>query len=43
VVEARYRTGTSEKSAQRHGIDFRTFTDLRSAEAWLLSEPVGPR
>lgn len=35
VVAAQYRSGASEKSAQQHGLNLRTFTDIHQAEAWL--------
>lgn len=35
VVPERYRTGTSEKAAQKGGLRFRTFTDLAQAVAWV--------
>jgi hypothetical protein len=36
VVSERERKGTSEKAAQKHGLTFRTFTDLDEAWNWLL-------
>ena len=35
VVPERYRTGTSEKVAQKGGLPFRTFTDTAQALRWL--------
>ena len=35
VVDPRFRVGTSEKTAQKMGLQFRTFTDLDEAIAWL--------
>ena len=35
VVDPRYRVGTSEKTAQKMGLTFRTFTDLDEAKEWL--------
>jgi hypothetical protein len=37
VVPSRYRTGTSEKAAQKSGLHLRTFTDLGEALQWLLA------
>ena len=42
VVPARYRTGTSEKAAQKMGLQLRTFTSLDEGMAWLLSVGEGP-
>ena len=36
VVSERERKGTSEKAAQKHGLTFRTFTELDEAWNWLL-------
>lgn len=38
VVPLRYRNGTSEKAAQKSGLQLRTFTDLEEGLAWL-AEP----
>ena len=35
VVPERYRTGTSEKAAQKGGLRFRTFTDVAQGMAWV--------
>lgn len=35
VVDPKFRVGTSEKTAQKMGLQFRTFTDLDEAVAWL--------
>jgi hypothetical protein len=35
VVNPRFRVGTSEKAAQKMGLQLRTFTDLDEALAWL--------
>jgi hypothetical protein len=35
VVAPRYRTGTSEKAAQKLGLQLRTFTSLDEGLAWL--------
>ena len=35
VVPARYRSGTSEKAAQKSGLHLRTFTTLDEGVAWL--------
>lgn len=35
VVPERYRTGTSEKAAQKGGLRFRTFTDVPQGMAWV--------
>ncbi len=40
VVDIRFRTGTSEKAAQKAGVTLRTFTDLHAAEGWLLTDPA---
>ena len=40
VVPERYRTGTSEKAAQKAGLQLRTFTVLQEGRAWVL-EPAG--
>lgn len=37
VVDAKYRTGTSEKAAQKLGLQLRTFTSLDEGLAWLQS------
>jgi hypothetical protein len=38
VVPARYRTGSSEKAAQKSGLHLRTFTSLEEGLAWLASD-----
>jgi hypothetical protein len=35
VVPQRYRTGTSEKAAQKAGLQLRTFTSLQEGLAWV--------
>ncbi|TFZ05655.1 hypothetical protein EZ313_03045 [Ramlibacter henchirensis] len=35
VVSERERKGTSEKTAQKQGLNFRTFTDVDQARDWL--------
>ena len=35
VVPQRYRTGSSEKAAQKSGLHLRTFTSLEEGLAWL--------
>ena len=35
VVTAASRRGTSEKSAQKHGLTFRTFTEFAEAADWV--------
>lgn len=35
VVALRFRSGTSEKAAQKAGVNLRTFTDLSEADRWL--------
>lgn len=35
VVDPRFRVGTSEKTAQKMGLQFRTFTDIQDAVSWL--------
>ena len=35
VVPLEYRTGNSERAAQKSGLKLRTFTDLAEARAWL--------
>jgi len=35
VVPERYRTGTSEKAAQKSGLQLRTFTDLGEGLRWV--------
>jgi len=37
VVPQRYRTGTSEKAAQKSGLLLQTFTDREAALAWVRS------
>lgn len=37
IVAPRYRTGTSEKAAQKLGLQLRTFTSLDEGLAWLQS------
>jgi hypothetical protein len=39
VVDPKFRVGTSEKAAQKMGLNLRTFTDLREAIEWLAAEP----
>lgn len=41
VVPARYRTGTSEKAAQKGGLSLHTFTDRAAALAWVLEGGAG--
>lgn len=41
VVSPAERRGTSEKSAQKHGLRFRTFTDLAEGRIWI-AERQGP-
>jgi hypothetical protein len=38
VVPERFRTGTSEKAAQKSGLQLRTFTSLVEGLTWLASE-----
>lgn len=40
VVPERYRTGTSEKAAQKGGLRFRTFTDLAQGMAWVSDDKL---
>lgn len=40
VVPERYRTGTSEKAAQKGGLRFRTFTDPAQAMAWVTDSAL---
>lgn len=35
VVNPKYRTGTSEKAAQKSGLKLRTFTNLEEGIAWV--------
>ena len=42
VVSERERRGTSERAAQKHGLVFRTFTNLSEARSWLLAEDLAP-
>lgn len=37
VVDARFKTGTSEEAAQKHGLNLRTFVDIHEATEWLVS------
>lgn len=37
AVASEFRTGASEKAAQMSGANLRTFTDLHSAERWLMA------
>ena len=37
VVPGKYRSGTSEKAAQRQGLGLKTFTALDEAQDWLLA------
>lgn len=37
VVPQRYRTGTSEKAAQKAGLQLRTFTSLEEGLDWVAS------
>ncbi len=37
VVDAKYRTGTSEKAAQKLGLQLRTFTSLQEGLDWVQS------
>ena len=39
IVPAASRTGSSEKAAQKTGLDLRTFTEFKDALEWLVSEP----
>ena len=36
AVPPRYRTGTSEKAAQKSGLRFRTFTSVEEAAVWVM-------
>lgn len=40
VVPQRYRSGTSEKAAQKAGLQLRTFTSLDEGLAWLNEAPA---
>lgn len=40
VVPERYRTGTSEKAAQKGGLRFRTFTELAQGMAWVTDDKL---
>ncbi|MES2940592.1 MAG: hypothetical protein V4864_23140 [Pseudomonadota bacterium] len=40
VVSVENRVGTSEKAARNSGLRLRTFTDLDTAQKWLLSEDI---
>jgi hypothetical protein len=42
VVSVRDRVGTSEKAAQKSGLQLRTFTDLEDARAWLAGDEPAP-
>jgi hypothetical protein len=42
VVPARYRTGISEKAAQKSGLHLRTFADVDEALRWVLAAPLTP-
>lgn len=35
VVPIRFRTGSSEKAAQKSGLDLRTFTEMAEAMRWI--------
>jgi hypothetical protein len=37
VVDARFKTGTSERAAQKHGLNLRTFVDIHEATEWLAT------
>jgi hypothetical protein len=39
VVSPRYRTGVSEKAAQKEGLRLRTFTSLEEAQMWMGDAP----
>ena len=39
IVPERYRTGTSEKAAQKAGLQLRTFTSLEEGLAWVRAGP----
>jgi hypothetical protein len=39
VVPERYRTGTSEKAAQKSGLQLRAFTSLQEGVVWVLGPP----
>ena len=41
VVPERYRTGTSEKAAQKAGLQLRTFTSLEEGLAWVAGSRPG--
>lgn len=43
VVSVASRRGTSEKSAQKHGLTFRTFTDYPEGEAWVVGRADADR
>lgn len=36
VVDIKYRTGTSEKAAQKSGLNLRTFTSLADGIGWII-------
>ena len=38
IVPAASKTGSSEKAAQKNGLDLRTFTHFKDALEWLVSE-----
>ncbi|MBA2675500.1 hypothetical protein [Ramlibacter sp.] len=40
VVSQDNRVGTSEKAARKSGLRLRTFTDLETAQKWLLSDDI---
>ncbi|HEY8358737.1 MAG TPA: hypothetical protein VIL30_14865 [Ramlibacter sp.] len=42
VVNGKYRSGTSEKAAQKSGLRLRTFTDLAEGLAWVAGDPLSP-
>ncbi|MGV3573162.1 MAG: hypothetical protein ACO1PB_21420 [Ramlibacter sp.] len=42
VVNPKYRTGTSEKAAQKSGLRLRTFTRLDEGVAWVAPDPLSP-
>ena len=42
AVAPRFRTGTSEKAAQKTGLRFQTFTTLEEALAWVRADDPRP-
>jgi hypothetical protein len=42
VVPERYRTGTSEKAAQKSGLHFRAFVQRQDAIRWVLEPTITP-